>query len=241
MGGHTIGPLVQEYETHIQALTKDLRVLRNTVASQAEVHKELIAENEKLVASLEIKQREYLRLIEETRSNHAALEELGAEEPSTAVGQDDSNLRERVHLLTEENHILFEQVTLLRAHHDQFSKECAEKMQEAQTKIGSYDQLRSELELTQRERDELFKANSFLETKLTQTTQMLAQVEENRRTDTLENKKMSEQLQLFQKEYSFYKQLAEKLETKQGDHLENLNTNLREVTEREKDQRIRLD
>ena len=80
-----------------------------------------------------------------------------------------------------------------------------------------------------------------METKLTQTTQMLAQVEENRRTDTLENKKMSEQLQLFQKEYSFYKQLAEKLETKQGDHLENLNTNLREVTEREKDQRIRLD
>ena len=65
-------------------------------------------------------------------------------------------------------------------------------MQEAQTKIGSYDQLRSELELTQRERDELFKANSFLETKLTQTTQMLAQVEENRRTDVLENKKMAE-------------------------------------------------
>ena len=52
---------------------------------------------------------------------------------------------------------------------------------------------------------------------------------------------MTEQLSLFQKEYSFYKQLAEKLESKQGDHLENLNTNLREVTEREKDQRVRLD
>lgn len=39
--------------------------------------------------------------------------------------------RERIHLLTEENHILFEQVTLLRAHHDQFSKECGEKIQEA--------------------------------------------------------------------------------------------------------------
>ena len=131
MGGHTIGPLVHEYETHIQALTKDLRVLRNTVASQAEMHKELIAENEKLVANLEIKQREYLRLIEETRTNQTALEELGAEEPSNTGGPDESNARERIHLLTEENHILFEQVTLLRAHHDQFSKECAEKIQEA--------------------------------------------------------------------------------------------------------------
>ena len=101
--------------------------------------------------------------------------------------------------------------------------------------------MKAELELASRERDELFKANGFLESKLTQTTQMLSQIEEQRRTDHLENKKMTEQLSLFQKEYSFYKQLAEKLESKQGDHLENLNTNLREVTEREKDQRVRLD
>lgn len=52
---------------------------------------------------------------------------------------------------------------------------------------------------------------------------------------------MREQLGLFQKEYSFYKQLAEKLEVGQGENLENLSVNLRELTEREKDQRIRLD
>jgi hypothetical protein len=52
---------------------------------------------------------------------------------------------------------------------------------------------------------------------------------------------MREQLALFQKEYSFYKNLAEKLETKQGDNLESLNANFRELVEREKDQRIRLD
>jgi len=34
---------------------------------------------------------------------------------------------------------------------------------------------------------------------------------------------MREQLALFQQEYSFYKNLAEKLETKQGDSLETLN------------------
>ena len=76
-------------------------------------------------------------------------------------------------MLTEENHILFEQVTLLRAHHDQFSKECAEKMSEAQAKISSFDQLQAEFDLTVRERDEILKANAFLESKLTQTTQML--------------------------------------------------------------------
>lgn len=70
---------------------------------------------------------------------------------------------------------------------------------------------------------------------------MLSQVEENHRTDHLEAKKMREQVSLFQKEYSFYKNLAEKLETRQGDSLETLNAQLREITEREKDQKLRLD
>ena len=37
LGGHTIGPLVQEYENHIKTLTKDVRILRNTVSQQAEI------------------------------------------------------------------------------------------------------------------------------------------------------------------------------------------------------------
>ena len=132
----------------------------------------MVSENEKLVSSLEVKQREYLRLIEETRANAAALESFGAEDPHGGADGFESKeaSRERIHLLTEENHILFEQVTLLRAHHDQFSKECAEKMSEAQAKTDSFDQVQAELELTSRERDELFKANTFLEQKLTQTT-----------------------------------------------------------------------
>ena len=76
-----------------------------------------MGENDKLASSLEVKQREYLKLIEETRANAAALEALGASDPNEArndsnedrSGPDgkDSN-RERIHLLTEENHILFE-------------------------------------------------------------------------------------------------------------------------------------
>ena len=69
------------------------------------------------MGSLEVKQREYLRLIEETRVNATNLEKLGAEDPATE-GDTKEASRERIHLLTEENHILFEQVTLLRAHHD---------------------------------------------------------------------------------------------------------------------------
>ena len=81
--------------------------------------------------------------------------------------------------------------------------------------------------MNERERDALLKATSFLETQLTQKNSMLGQIEESRRSDQIELKKSREQLALFQKEYSFYKNLAEKLELKQGDNLENLNLNLR--------------
>ena len=47
-------------------------------------------------------------------------------------------------------------------------------MSEAQSKITSFDQVRAELDLAVRERDELLKANAFLENKLTQATQMLS-------------------------------------------------------------------
>lgn len=55
-------------------------------------------------------------------------------------------MRERVHLLTEENHILFEQVTLLRVHHDAFTKECSEKMSESVQKINQYDNIKLDLD-----------------------------------------------------------------------------------------------
>ena len=43
-------------------------------------------------------------------------------------------------------------------------------MNEAHIKIAAFDQVKGECDLTVRERDELLKANAFLETKLTQTT-----------------------------------------------------------------------
>jgi hypothetical protein len=52
---------------------------------------------------------------------------------------------------------------------------------------------------------EFAKANTFLEHKLSQSNQMLATIEEGRRSDQTELRKMREQLSLFQKEYQFYK------------------------------------
>ena len=52
---------------------------------------------------------------------------------------------------------------------------------------------------------------------------------------------MREQLQVFQKEYTFYKQLAEKLELQQGDDKETLFHQFRELAEKDKDTRIKLE
>ena len=78
---------------------------------------------------------------------------------------------------------MFEQITLLRAHHDQYTNECQDKVQEAEIKINQFDRVKNELEMTARERDELIKANSFIELKLTQQSQLLAQIEDRRRND----------------------------------------------------------
>ena len=91
-------------------------------------------------------------------------------------GQGDSGidevreLRDRVHLLTEENHVLFEQITLLRSHYDKYNEEITSKMQEAEFKSQAYDLVHTDLLKLQQERDELHRANVFLDKKLTETS-----------------------------------------------------------------------
>lgn len=53
----------------------------------------------------------------------------------------EGNDPERLQLLTEENHILFQQITLLRAHTDHLMLEYGSKTEEAATKISRFDQL----------------------------------------------------------------------------------------------------
>ena len=60
-------------------------------------------------------------------------------------------------------------------------------------------------------------------------------LEESRSSDQQELLKMREQLSLFQNEYTFYKEIAEKLEIKNGSSLQEATQRLRDLTEREKD------
>lgn len=46
---------------------------------------------------------------------------------------------------------------------------------------------------------------------------------------------MREQLSLFQNEYNFYKEIAERLELKNASNSDQINSRLRELVEREKD------
>ena len=110
LGGHIIGPLISEYENHLKAQSREISILKTALRQQNDAQRELMTDNETLVKNLAVKQREYLKLIEETRENVGLLEnvnESNSESPEKS-GEGSQNMRERVHLLTEENHILFE-------------------------------------------------------------------------------------------------------------------------------------
>ena len=193
LSSHLISPLLLEYESTLRQLERELKAsklenLKHSAEIQALVH-----ENEELSSRLEIQQREYLKIVEETRDNADLLAmRTGSLKSSVAEGfsradasqvDELKDLRNRVHLLTEENHVLFEQITLLRSHYDKYNEEIAAKVTEADSKAASYDFLNKEFEALLQQRDELFKAKSYLEAKLSETVHMLGLVEEERRAD----------------------------------------------------------
>lgn len=137
----------------------------------------MILENEEISLNLHVKQREYLKLIEETRKNTTLFDGQGGQ------SEEYNSLKARYNLLSEENHILFEQVTLLRAHNDQFNREVAEKFADAEAKSQRYDSIRLSLDLATSERDELVRANSFMEQRLSSANQQVMQYEELRRNE----------------------------------------------------------
>ena len=47
-------------------------------------------------------------------------------------------LKNRAHLLTEENQALFQQNAVLRSHYDQFNKEHEQKLEEANRKVAQF-------------------------------------------------------------------------------------------------------
>ena len=93
-----------------------------------------------------MKQREYLKLLEEKRDN---VDMLAMVSEGGKVGETEGYkaMKELINFLTEKNHILFEQVTRLRVHHDAVDKECAEKLHEAASKISQFDNVNEMLKM----------------------------------------------------------------------------------------------
>jgi hypothetical protein len=59
-----------------------------------------------MATKLEVQQREYLKLVEETRDNADLLAMKGVGQVD--AGDEVRDMRARIHLLTEENHALFD-------------------------------------------------------------------------------------------------------------------------------------
>lgn len=111
-------------------------------------------------------------------------------------------------------------------------------MEEANRKIAQFSKLQNDLQSLILQRDNFSKTNAFLDKKLSMTSQKLGALEEGRRHDQNEMRKMKEQFNLIDRERLFYKSLSEKLEFRQTDELENLNQNVRNLTEHEKDSKL---
>lgn len=121
------------------------------------------------------------------------------------------------------------------AHYDSSKEEHDLKMDEANRKINMVTKLQNDLQQVILQRDNYGKTNAFLDKKLSVTSQKLGALEEGRRHDQSEMKKMKEQFNLINREYEFYKGHSEKLEYRQTDELASLNQNVRNMSETEKD------
>jgi len=239
MSAHLLGPLFLEYESALKQLEREVRGKALETQKQAEEIRALVRENEELAGRLEVQQREHLKLVEETRDN-ADLLAMRTGSLKSAGEEDTRELRNRVHLLTEENHVLFEQITLLRSHYDKYNEEVAARIAEADAKSQAYDFLNKEFEVLAVERDQLLQAKVFLEGKVQETVHVLALLEEERKNDQQEMNRMRDQLSVFQREYSFYKDHAERLEARGTTELDQLQTALRDHQELEKDLKMRV-
>mgnify|MGYP006089927485 FL=1 len=114
-------------------------------------------------------------------------------------------------------------------------------MEEANRKIAQFSKRQNDLQSLILQRDNFSKTNAFLDKKLSVTSQKLGALEEGRRHDQNEMRKMKEQFNLIDRERLFYKSLSEKLEFRQTDELENLNQNVRNLTEHEKDSKLQIE
>ena len=147
-------PLLVAYDNHFFNVEKELRQARSDVERLAEMNKQLQTENESLSERLEVKIREYAELVSKTLKHSEILSNF----------QDEKQEQEdRLHLLTEENHTLLEQVAMLRGHFDHFNKIYDERVTKADKMIAEYSKVKNGY-------DEMSRNVAFLERKLAEQT-----------------------------------------------------------------------
>lgn len=159
----------------------------------------LVNENEVLSDKLHIKIMEHAKLIGETIKNSDVLSDFEQEKAS---------LDKRNALLSEENQILFEQVSMLKKHFDEFNDNYSSKVAEADDKIAAFDRLHEQL-LSQIDDSE--KARSYLEAQLREKEAVLSTVEGGRENEKGELEKRREEVKVLQNELHFYKEQSERV------------------------------
>lgn len=92
-------------------------------------------------------------------------------------------LKNRAHLLSEENNSLLQQIGVLRSHYDTFNKDHSQKVEEANKRLQGLDKLNNDLQSLLLQRDNLSRTSQALDQKLKNTTLKLAATEEGRKQD----------------------------------------------------------
>ena len=86
-------------------------------------------------------------------------------------------------------------------------------MEEASAKSNPFKSLQSKIKTLSVQNDGLEQTNNFLEKKLSEMAKKLGSLEECRKRELKEMHQSREKYALMEREYEFYKDLAEKLET----------------------------
>lgn len=151
---------------------------------------------------MELKIREYSKLVAKTIQNSDILQDFQVEK---------ADMDERLHLLTEENQMLLEQVTLLKQHYDTFNTDYTQKVDDAERKISSYDSLSHKFQKTHQDLVEYQNKNQFLENKLREKERLVGMIEEKRKSEVKELNKLRTEHALMQQEVNYYKDQVDRL------------------------------
>lgn len=131
---HVLGPLIQNYESVIQSLERKLESSKQKFTQQMKDCEEVLLENTNLREQLEMHKREQLAALEKTFEN-----------PEPSNTEETMDLKRRAHVLSEENQVLFQQISFLRAQNDKQDEERNNKLEEATTKIRQFHFVQQEL------------------------------------------------------------------------------------------------